>query len=155
MTSVLSRLSWRPPAAGQEAKRILDEDYWRLRAIQNLEPQTRRSYRHQWGKHILPQLGEYALRAVNAQVILRELVEPMRRGGAGASHAAASPHRAASDLRLRGHHGQHDRQPVRRVTKPRHPGGREVPQVPPATVEQLRARLGPADALMVSVLAYA
>ena len=45
--------------------------------------------------------------------------------------------------------------PVSRVAKPRQPGGREVPPVPPVTVEQLRARLGPADALMVSVLAYA
>jgi integrase len=45
--------------------------------------------------------------------------------------------------------------PVSRVAKPRQPGGREVPPVPPVTVEQLRAQLGPADALMVSVLAYA
>ncbi|HEV7853482.1 MAG TPA: tyrosine-type recombinase/integrase [Mycobacterium sp.] len=45
--------------------------------------------------------------------------------------------------------------PVSRVAKPRQPGGREVPPVPSATVEQLRARLGPVDALMVSVLAYA
>jgi hypothetical protein len=30
------------------------EDYWRLHAIPNLESQTRRNYRQQWGKHILP-----------------------------------------------------------------------------------------------------
>jgi hypothetical protein len=45
--------------------------------------------------------------------------------------------------------------PVSRVAKPRQPGGRDVPPVPPLPVEQLRARRGGADALMVSVLAYA
>jgi Phage integrase, N-terminal SAM-like domain len=60
------------------------EDYWRLHAVPNLEPQTHRNYRQQWAKHILPRLGEYELRAINAAIILRELVEPMRRAGAGA-----------------------------------------------------------------------
>jgi len=131
------------------------EDYWRLHAVPNLEPQTRRNYRQQWGKHILPRLGEYELRAINAQVILRELVEPMRRAGAGdptllqvlAVLQAIFAHAVSTD--------RVTDNPVSRVAKPRQPGGREVPPVPPVTVEQLRARLGPADALMVSVLAYA
>ena len=100
------------------------EDYWRLQAIPNLEAQTRRNYRQQWGKHILPRLGEYELRAVNAQVILRELVEPMRRAGAGdptllqvlavlqAIFAYAVSMERVSD------------NPVSRVAKPRQPGGR-------------------------------
>jgi integrase len=131
------------------------EEYWRAHAIPNLEPQTRRNYRQQWGKHILPRLGDYELRAVNAQVILRELVEPMRRDGAGdptllqvlavlqAIFAYAVSMERVTD------------NPVSRVAKPRQPGGREVPPVPPVTVERLRAQLGGADALMVSVLAYA
>jgi len=131
------------------------EDYWRAHAISNLEPATRATYRQQWGKHILPRLGDYELLAVTAQVILRELVEPMRRAGAGdptllqvlAVLQAILAHAVTTD-RLADN-------PVRRVAKPRQPGGREVPPVPPVTVEQLRARLRPADALMVSVLAYA
>jgi integrase len=131
------------------------EDYWRLHATPNLEPQTRKTYQQQWGKHILPRLGEYELREINAAVILRELVEPMRRAGAGdptllqvlavlqAIFAYAVSMERVTD------------NPVSRVAKPRQPGGREVPPVPPATVEQLRERLGSADALMVSVLAYA
>ncbi|MEA2131973.1 MAG: hypothetical protein QOJ85_4864 [Solirubrobacteraceae bacterium] len=131
------------------------EDYWRLHAVPNLEPQTRRNYRQQWAKHILPRLGEYELRAINAQVILRELVEPMRRAGAGAPTLLQV---LAVLQAIFAHAVTTDRvtdNPVSRVAKPRQPGGREVPPVPPATVEQLRARLGPADALMVSVLAYA
>jgi integrase len=131
------------------------EDYWRLHAIPNLEPQTRRNYRQQWGKHVLPRLGEYGLRAINAQVIVRELVEPMRRAGAGdptllqvlAVLQAIFAYAVTTD--------RVTDNPVSRVAKPRQPGGREVPPVPPVTVEQLRRRLGGADALMVSVLAYA
>jgi integrase len=131
------------------------EDYWRLHAIPNLESQTRSTYRQQWGKHILPRLGEYELRAINPRLILRQLVEPMRRAGAGdptllqvlavlqAIFAYAVATEKVSD------------NPVRRVTKPKQAGGREVPPVPPVTVERLRARLGALDALMVSVLAYA
>ena len=134
---------------------VFMEDYWRLHAVPNLEPATRATYRQQWAKHIRPRLGEYELRAITAQVILRELVEPMRRAGAGdptllqvlavlqAIFAYAVTMERVSD------------NPVSRVAKPKQPGGREVPPVPPTTVEQLRARLGPADALMVSVLAYA
>jgi len=131
------------------------EDYWRLHAIPNLEAQTRRTYRQQWGKHILPRLGEYELRAITAQVILRELVEPMRRAGAGdptllqvlAVLQAIFAYAVSTD--------RVTDNPVRRVKKPRQHGGREVPPVPPTTVEHLRARLRPADALIVSVLAYA
>ncbi len=133
----------------------LMEEYWRLHAIANLEPATRATYRQQWGKHILPRLGEYHLRAITPNLILRQLIEPMRRAGAGdatvlqvlavlqALFSFAVTTERISD------------NPVRRVTKPRQSRGREVAPVPPATVEQLRARLGARDALMVSVLAYA
>jgi integrase len=131
------------------------EDYWRAHAVPNLEPQTRRNYRQQWGKHILPRLGEYELRAINAAGI------PARARRADASRRRRRPDAAAGLAVLQAifaHAVTTDRvtdNPVSRVAKPRQPGGREVPPVPPATVEQLRARLGPADALMVSVLAYA
>ena len=133
----------------------LVEDYWRLHATPNLEPQTRATYRQQWAKHILPRLGDYELRAINAQLILSDLVEPMRRAGAGdptllqvlAVLQAIFAYAVMTE--------RVNENPVRRVAKPRQPGGREVPPVPPATVEQLRERLGSADALMVSVLAYA
>ena len=131
------------------------EDYWRLHAIPNLEPQTRATYRQQWAEHILPRLGDYELRAINAQLILSDLVEPMRRAGAGdptllqvlAVLQAIFAYAVMTERVIEN--------PVRRVAKPRQPGGREVPPVPPATVEQLRERLGSADALMVAVLAYA
>ena len=45
--------------------------------------------------------------------------------------------------------------PVRKVIKPRQETSREVPPVPPATVDRLRARLGTRDGAIVAVLAYA
>jgi hypothetical protein len=41
------------------------EDYWRLHAIPNLERQTRRNYRQQWGKHIPAAAG--GVRAARGQ----------------------------------------------------------------------------------------
>jgi hypothetical protein len=101
------------------------EDYWCVHAIPNLEPQTRKTYGQQWGKYILPRLGEYELRAINAQVILRELVEPMRRAGDPTLLQVLTVLQAIFAYAV-----TTDRvtdNPVRRVAKPRQPGGREVP----------------------------
>jgi hypothetical protein len=87
------------------------EDYWRAHAVPNLEPQTRRNYRQQWAKHILPRLGEY--RAARDQ----RSGHPARARRTDASRrhrqpdAAASPCRPAGDLRPRRHDRQGDRQP--------------------------------------------
>jgi len=59
------------------------EDYWRLHAIPHLGHATRRTYEQEWVKWILPRLGSYRLRQLSARMIVRQLVEPMRRAGAG------------------------------------------------------------------------
>ncbi len=131
------------------------EDYWRLHAVPILEPATRGTYLQQWGKHIRPRLGDFELRAISRQMINTQLVAPMRRDGAGdptirqvlAILQSIFTYAVADDRVAEN--------PVRKVTKPRQAGGREIPPVPPAIVERLRARVGARDALMVSVLAYA
>ena len=131
------------------------ETYWRIHAQANLEPATRATYLQQWGKHILPRLGEYELRAVTRQLIHEQLVEPMRRAGAGDPTVRQVLAILQSIFTFAVAEDRIPDNPVRKVTKPRQTGGREVPPVPPALVERLRARLGARDALIVAVLAYA
>lgn len=131
------------------------EDYWRLHAIPNLEPATRATYRQQWGKHILPRLGEQPLSALNPRLINRQLVAPMRADGAGDPTIIKTLGVLQSVLAYAVVEDRIAENPVRKVTKPRQAVERRVPPVPPALVERLRARLGARDATIVSVLAYA
>ena len=127
------------------------EDYWRRHALLTLEPTTRATYRQQWGKHIRPCLGDFELRSITRQAINTELVDPMRHAGAGDPTVRQVLAILQSILSYAVAEDRIQDNPVRKVTKPRQAVAREVPPVPPATVERLRAR----DALMVSVLAYA
>jgi integrase len=131
------------------------EDYWRLHAIPNLEGATRAMYRQQWGKHILPRLGEYELRAITPRLINRQLVEPMRQQGAGEPTIRKVLLVLQAIMAYALVEDRIPENPVRRVAKPRQALGREVPPVPPAIVERLRARLPARDAAVVAVLAYA
>ncbi len=59
------------------------EEWWARHAVPNLERQTRTSYKQQWGKWIQPRLGDYELRALTPRVINTQLVQAMRKAGAG------------------------------------------------------------------------
>lgn len=43
---------------------FMAEDWWPRYAIPNLADETRRRYLEVWGKHLLPRLGDYELRAI-------------------------------------------------------------------------------------------
>ena len=130
------------------------EDYWRRRA-----PRARADD----ARHVSPavgqahptRLGDFDLRSVTRQVINTELVDPMRRSGAGDPTVRQVLAILQSILSYAVTEDRIQDNPVRKVAKPRQAIAREVPPVPPATVERLRARLSARDALMVSVLAYA
>ncbi len=131
------------------------EDYWRLHAIPNLEPKTRAIYRQQWGKHLLPALGDYELRAITPKLINRELVATMRAAKVGEPTIRQVLMLLQAIMTYAFSEDRVPENPVRKVTKPRQETAREVPPVPPATVERLRVRLGQRDAAIVAVLAYA
>lgn len=131
------------------------EDYWRLQAVPNLEPKTRELYRQQWGKHIQPRVGDYALRTITPKLVNRELVAPMRSAGVGEPTIRQALMVLQAIFTYAHAEDRVPDNPIRRVTKPRQTVEREVPPVAPATVERLRARLATRDALMVAVLAYA
>jgi len=104
--------------------------------------------------HLQPRVGDYALRAITPKLVNRELVAPMRSAGVG----EPTIRQALMVLQaIFTYAHAEDRVPDNpiKVTKPRQAVEREVPPVPPVTVERLRARLATRDALMVAVLAYA
>ena len=147
------------------------EDYWRLHAIPHLGHATRRTYEQEWVKWILPRLGAYRLRQLSARMIVRQLVEPMRRAGAGEQTVRTTLAVLQSILAFALTEERVPENVVRKVRKPRPDVAREVPAIAPAQVEQLRALLAggftvdlgkrrirrppdPVSATIVSLLAY-
>jgi Phage integrase, N-terminal SAM-like domain len=76
------------------------EEWWARHAVPNLEQQTRDSYKQQWGKWIGPRLGSYELRALTPRLVNVQLVQAMRKGGAGEPTVRLSLSVLQSILRL-------------------------------------------------------
>jgi integrase len=131
------------------------EEYWRVHALPNLAPNTREVYKRVWAKHVLPRLGDLTLRAITPGVVNLQLVEPMRRAGAGEPVILKTLTMLQSVMSLAVlHHGDVvQTNPVRAVRKPAQVR-REAEPIWPTVVEEIRARLPQRDATMVSVLAY-
>lgn len=45
------------------------EEWWPRYAVPNLKPSTQRRYLEVWGTHLLPQLGDYELRAISPTLV--------------------------------------------------------------------------------------
>jgi integrase len=129
------------------------EEYWRVHAIPNLSANTRATYKRVWAKHVLPRLGDMRLRAITPGVVNLQLVEPMRRAGAGDAVIRKTLGMLQGVFGLAVVHDLVATNPVRPVRKP--PQRREAKPLWPTVVEAIRAQLGPRDATLVSVLAYA
>jgi integrase len=137
------------------------EDWWARHAVPNLEHQTRHSYKQQWGKWIGPRLGSYELRALTPRLINVQLVQAMRKAGAGEPTVRLSLSVLQSILRLAGTEERIPANPVDLIEKPSSLPDGGLDPIPPATVEELRrlaiARRGPLglqDAFIISVLGY-
>lgn len=141
-------------------------EYWRLQALPHLEKGTRASYERAWLKWIKPNLGDWELQAITPRVVTRQLVDPMRKAGAGdptvryvLAVLQSVMSFAVTDERV-------TENPVRAVRKPARAVERDVPPVAPASVERMRVLLrargrrkgvrdhGVRDALIVSLIAY-
>lgn len=132
------------------------EDYWRMHAIPNLSANTRKTYMAVWGRHVLPRLGDLSIRALTPGVVDRQLVDPMRRAGAGDQviRKTLTMLQSVMSLAVLHHHEAVPTNPVAAVRKPAQ-RRREATPIWPSTVELIRARMKPRDATLVSVLAYA
>jgi integrase len=130
------------------------EEYWRVHAIPNLSANTRATYKRVWVKHVLPRLGDMRLRAITPGVVNLQLVQPMRRAGAGDAVIRKTLGMLQGVFGLAVVHDLVPTNPVRPVRKPPQ-RRREAKPLWPTLVEAIRAQLGPRDATLVSVLAYA
>jgi integrase len=138
------------------------EEWWARHAVPNLEPQTRTSYKQQWGKWIQPRLGNYELRALTPRVINTQLAQAMRKAGAGEPTIRRCLAITQSMLRLAVIEERIASNPVDLLDKPSAVPERQIDPTAPAVVERMRraavARRGPlgaADAFIVAMLAYA
>ena len=129
------------------------EEWWPNWAEPNLAPSTLRSYAGTWDKHVLPRVGGIPLRELTLPVCQR-FASDLVRDGVG----PATRHRAivllGSVMQRAVEWGRIPANPVRSVRKSPQRREREVRPLSPASVEALRARMGPRDAALVSVPAY-
>jgi integrase len=138
------------------------EEWWTRHAVPNLESHTRATYKQQWRKWIKPRVGDYELRALSPRIVNTQLVESMRKGGAGEPTVRRSLAVLQSILRLAVTEERLAANPVDRVAKPSGLPERQVEPIAPAVVETMRraalARRGPlgaVNAFIIAVLAYA
>ncbi len=130
------------------------EEWWREYALVELETSTRAAYAQTWEKHLRRRLGGFGLRQIDTNVVL-ELRQALSTAGAGDPTIAKALAILQSILSFAVIKQKITVNPVARVRKPSIAPTREVRPIPPAAVEDLRARLGSRDATLVSVLAYA
>jgi integrase len=138
------------------------EEWWARHAVPNLEASTRRTYKQQWGKWIQPRLGSYELRALTPRIVNTQLVQAMRKAGAGEPTVRRCLAVLQSMLRLAVTEQRIAVNPVDLVEKPSGLPDGQIEPIAPATVEAMRraalARRGPlgvTDAFIIAVLAYA
>jgi integrase len=127
---------------------------WAATHAVTLAPKTRLHYASLYDHHLRPFLGAMALRDIDAETIGRWQTDRLAVG--------AGPIAVRQAMDLLGSVLEHalvsrriSENPVRRVKKARLPRREEVQALSPATVEAMRAALGPRDAALLSVLAYA
>lgn len=130
------------------------EDFWRLHAVPNLETSTRATYLQQWTKWILPRLGPYELAQITPRVVNRQLVEPMRRAGAGDATVRSVLAVVQSVLALAVAEERIESNPVDKVKKPSATVERQVPPIAPERIELLRASFDARNATIITLLGY-
>ncbi len=130
------------------------EEWWLEYALVELEKASRATYAQTWEKHLRPRLGGYALRQLDTDVVLG-FRQALARAGAGDPTIVKAMVVLQSVLSFAVLKKRIAVNPVAKVRKPPQVTDRQVPPVPPAIVEDMRARLGARDATIVAVLAYA
>jgi integrase len=132
---------------------FIEEDWWPRYAMPNLKPSTRRRYVEVLRAHLLPALGGYPLRDITPM-----LVEDLRISLAARQLAPASQRKVllllSAILRRAVTRGLIPANPVASIEKPKAPSTARPDPLAPATIERIRAQLGPRDATIVSLLAY-
>jgi integrase len=129
------------------------EVYWELHALPNLAAATRESYKLVWAKHIIGRLGSRNLRELTPRVLTRFRAD-LERAGVGTATVRKAMAIVQSILSFAVVEERVEFNAAAAVRKPRYERKREPYIFPPAEVEQIRARLSPLGAALVSLLAY-
>jgi len=139
--------------AGEVLVSAFAVEWWQLHAETNLERSTRESYASIWDKHVLPRVGEYPLREITPELVAKLRAE-LTASGVGDATTRKALYIFQSVLAHAVLRGLISHNPVKAVKKPRHRPA-SVRPLAPATVEAMRFGMDPADATLISVLAYA
>lgn len=126
---------------------------WRRHA--DLAPSTRAVYRYLWNRHVLPApLATMPIAAIGPEAV-ESFAADLESGGVGAGARRKVLAVVATVLQRAVARGRIPVNPARAVARPSARRKRRVIPPTPVQVEALRAVLGPRDAVLVSVLAYA
>lgn len=120
----------------------------------HLSPYTRRHYAQTYDRHILPSLGQLALRELSPDLISRWQAARLAEGSGPVAVRQAMTLLGAI-LQRAVENGDLARNPTRYVRKAPLPHRSEVRPLSPATIEQMRSAVDPRDATLISLLAYA
>jgi integrase len=140
--------------AGKETLDTFVQDVWVPAYAANLAPKTREVYAGLYGNHVGPQLGGVPLRGLTVDRITGWQAERVRYG-AGKVAVRRSLGLLSGILQRAVEHGRIPTNAARNVRPVKANASPEVRPLPPAVVERMRAAVGPRDAVLVSILAYA
>jgi site-specific recombinase XerC len=140
--------------AGSQTLTEYASKWWEDYAEQHLAPRTLDVYAVQLDLRIAPTLGGYRLRKITPGMV-QEFLGKLRRDGVGDASVIKTATVLQSILNRAVIDGLIERNPVAVVRKPSQRRKRQPDLVIPDTVELIRINLGPFDATLVSVLAYA
>jgi integrase len=129
------------------------EEYWRLHAVPNLAPSTRASYMNIWGVHVHDRLGQRELRTITPKVLTRFRAD-LEHAGVGTATVRKALALVQWILSFAVVEERVDFNAAAAVRKPRYERAREPHIFLPLEVEELRERMTPLGAVLVSVLAY-
>jgi integrase len=144
-------------ASLEAGRETLDEfvvEVWARIQTVTLAPKTRTHYASLYDHHLSPYLGRVPLRELRADVIARWQAERLS-AGAGPVAVRQALELLGAILQRAVEAERIAANPTRLVRRARRPRRQEVRPLSPATIEAIRASLGPRDATLVSVLAYA
>jgi integrase len=140
--------------AGSQTLSEYAAKWWEDYAEQHLARRTLEVYASQLDLRITPMLGGYRLREITPGLV-QEFLGRLGREGVGDASIVKTATVLQSIFNRAVIEGLAERNPVAVVRKPPQRRKREPDLVSPETVERIRANLREADAMLVSLLAYA
>jgi integrase len=140
--------------AGKQRLDAFVGEWWHDYAEPRLAPHTLAHYAALRDRYIVPHLGGHELRRLKPDVIQRFQANLVAQG-VGQETIRKTLVLLQGILERAVEWGRIQVNPARAVRKPRQGRKRSIRALPPQIVEQLRSRLHPRDATLVSVLAYA